>query len=207
MRVLVLESGESWRTLGLAKALDGAPGITTVLERELADQTWSSASPTVILVSEESARNDARRSPASIRTRYPSTRILVHGDGSDPELVAQLIADGADGYFTLEQGEEKLLKAIDVVRRGGVWSSEAVVSAMAQRLRGEHEAAALSAPEQTLLEMLYEGLTNKEMAQRLELAEITVKSRLARLCRRFGVRTRVQLLSVAIRRDLIRRHG
>jgi two-component system response regulator DevR len=78
---------------------------------------------------------------------------------------------------------------------------------MAQRLRGEHDAVALSSPELTLLEMLYEGLTNKEMAQRLQLAEITVKSRLARLCRRFGVRTRVQMLSIAIRRDLIRRHG
>ena len=60
-----------------------------------------------------------------------------------------------------------------------------------------------SADDLLVLRYLHEGLSNKEIAARLHVAEVTVKARLGRLYRRFGVNTRLQLLSAAIREGLV----
>ncbi len=206
MRVLLLNS-ERWRDGGIARALDRAPGINPILERELGDLTWSRSLADVVLVSETSVRTDPMRSLGSIRRKFPRARILVHGEECDPAAIASLVAEGADGYFALPLGEEKLVKAVRVVARGAVWIPGAAVASMVKELRSkERGAPELSDSEQALLRMLDQGLSNKEMAAQMGLAEITIKTRLARLYRRFGVRTRVQLLSFAVRNGLIPRH-
>ena len=114
---------------------------------------------------------------------------------------------GPGFVFCHPLGEEKLVKAIRVVSRGAVWVPGAAVASMAEQLRsGSAGASELSGSEKALLRMLDQGLSNKEMATQLGVAEITVKTRLARLYRRFGVRTRVQLLSFAVKNGLIPRH-
>lgn len=206
MRVLLLND-EQWRDGGIARALDRAPGIQTILERELGDQTWSKSLAEVVLVSEKCVRTDPRRSLPAIRRKFPRARILIHGDECDPSTVAALVSQGADGYFALSLGEEKLVKAVRVVGHGSIWVPGAAVKSMVAQLRnGSSPPAELSDSEQHLLRMLHQGLSNKEMAAELGLAEITVKSRLARLYRRFGVNTRVQLLAYAVRNGLVALH-
>jgi DNA-binding NarL/FixJ family response regulator len=205
MRVLLLNS-ERWRDGGIARALDRAPGINPILERELGDLTWSRSLADVVLVSETSVRTDPKRSLGSIRRKFPRAKILVHGDECDPSAIAALVAQGADGYFAMPLGEEKLVKAVRVVARGSAWLPDAAVMTMVRQLRSSGGASpSLSDSEAALLRMLDQGLGNKEMAAQLGLAEITIKTRLARLYRRFGVRTRVQLLSFAVRNGLIPR--
>ena len=64
-------------------------------------------------------------------------------------------------------------------------------------------APGLNDEEMALLRMLLEGLANKEMAQRLGVAEVTIKARLNKLYKSFGVSTRLQLLSAAIRQGIL----
>lgn len=193
--------------MGIARVLDLAPGLTPVLERDLGDMTWGRSLASVIVVSEEAARYDHKRSISVIRRKFPMAKILVLGQLDDPQEIAELVAQGADGYFALGLGEEKLVKAIRVVARGSLWLPETAVNAIAQHFRsGKDSSSALSNSERTLLRMLADGLSNKEMAAQLGLAEITVKTRLAKLYRRFGVRTRVQLLSHAMKHGLVRHH-
>jgi DNA-binding NarL/FixJ family response regulator len=206
MRVLLLND-DQWRDGGIARALDRAPGIQPILERELGDQTWSKSLADLVLVSEKCVRTDPRRSLPAIRSKFPQARILIHGDECDPSNVVSLVSQGADGYFALSLGEEKLVKAVRLVGRGAVWVPGAAVKSMVAQLRnGSPTAEELSQPEQDLLRLLHQGLSNKEMAAELGVAEITVKSRLARLYRRFGVNTRVQLLSYAVRNGLVAPH-
>ncbi len=205
MRVLVLDS-DRWREMGIARVLDGEPGLTPVLERDLGDQTWSKSRATVVLVSDDSVRHDARRSIRALRRKFPQAKILVHGLQEDPAAIADFVAQGADGYFTLDLGEEKLVKAIRVVAGGAVWLPQKAVTSIAQQFRSGGGSSALDASDQALLHMLAEGLSNKEMAAQLGIAEITAKTRLARLYRRFGVNSRVQLLSYAIKHGLVRHH-
>lgn len=206
MRVLVLDS-DRWREMGIARVIDRAPGLTPVLERDLGDLTWGRSLASVVVVSEEAARHDHKRSIGVIRRKFPQAKILVMGLLDDPQSIAELVSQGADGYFVLGLGEEKLIKAIRVVARGSVWLPENAVATITQQFRtGGTAPAGLSEAERTLLRMLLDGLSNKEMAAQLGLAEITIKTRLAKLYRRFGVRTRVQLLSHAMRHGLVRHH-
>jgi DNA-binding NarL/FixJ family response regulator len=207
MRVLVLDT-DHWREMGIARVLDRAPGITPILDTDLGDLTLSKSFASVVMLSEAAMRTDARRSLKAIRRKLPKARILVHGERNDPGAIAELLAEGADGYFALSLGEEKLVKAIRVVARGAVWLPETAVSSVVERLRSQAPPSEpiLDPDAQALLRMLEEGLSNKEMAARLEVAEITVKTRLSRLYRRFGVQTRTQLLSVAIRHGLVSQH-
>jgi DNA-binding NarL/FixJ family response regulator len=206
VRVLVLDD-DSWREMGIARVLERAPGITPVLERDLLDQTWSKSLASVVLVSEVSIRDDARKSLHSIRRKFPKARILVHGDHADERDIAQLLADGADGYFSLSLGEEKLIKAIHVLESGSVWAPQNAIASVISRLRAPGTTVPpISSTELALLHMLDEGLSNKEMAARCGVAEVTIKSRLAKLYRRFDVRSRVQLLSIALRKGLLSRH-
>jgi DNA-binding NarL/FixJ family response regulator len=203
MRVLVLDS-DSWREMGIARALDRAADVTPVLERDLGDQTWSKSLASVVLLSEAAARNDARRSLSAVRRKFPHAKILVHGEQSDPAVIADFVAQGADGYFALSLGEEKLIKAIRVVSKGATWLPERAITTLVQRVRGKSaHSETLGASDHALLRMLEDGLTNKEMAAQLGVAEITVKTRLARLYRRCGVRSRVQLLAFAHRNGLL----
>ena len=204
--MLVLDT-DFWREMGIARVLERAPGITPILERDLGDLTWSKSLASIVLVSEQSVRSDARRSLAAIRRKFPNARILVHGDDADATDIAQLLAQGADGYFSMSLGDEKLVKALRVLERGSVWLPEKAVASVVRQLRAPVSALTpLSTADYSLLRMLNEGLTNKEMAARFGVAEITIKTRLAKLYRRFNVRTRVQLLSTAIRRGMLELH-
>ena len=207
MRVLVLDT-DQWREQGIARVLDREPGITPILDRDLGDLTLSKSFAAVVLMSEATMRSDARRSLRAIRQKLPKARILVHGELNDPAAIAELLAQGADGYFALSLGEEKLIKAIRVVAKGSVWLPEDAVTSVVERLRSNapaSSAATLDADAYALLRMLEEGLSNKEMAARMNVAEVTVKARLSRLYRRFGVQTRTQLLSVGMRHGFLAR--
>ena len=206
MRVLLLKS-EHWRDMGLARALDHAPGIVPVLEQDLGDQTWSKSFATVILVSEGAVRSDAARSLPAIRRKFPKAKVLVHGEQHDASAIATLLAEGADGYFALSLGEEKLVNAVRTIAHGKIWMPREVMAPIISQLRsaGRSGDGSISADENKLLRMLGDGLSNKEMATELCVAEITVKTRLARLCRKLGVRTRLQLLSFAVRNGLLPR--
>ena len=67
-----------------------------------------------------------------------------------------------------------------------------------------HREDDLDSQQRILLSLLHEGLTNKEIASRLGLAEATVKAKMNRLYRRFGVATRLQLLATALRERIIK---
>ena len=193
--------------MGLARALDHAPGIVPVLEQDLGDQTWSKSFATVVLVSEGAVRSDASRSLPAIRRKFPKAKVLVHGEQHDASAIANLLAEGADGYFALSLGEEKLVNAIRAIADGSIWMPREAMAPIVSQLRSgvRPVEGSVSAVEATLLRMLGEGLSNKEMAAQLSIAEITVKTRLARLCRKLGVRTRLQLLSYAVRNGLLPR--
>ena len=208
MRVLVLDT-DPWRGMGIARVLDNAQDMTAILEKDLGDQTLSKSLASVVLVAEGVTHSDARRSLQAIRRKFPDARILVHGEQNDPSVIARFVADGADGYFALSLGEEKLLKAIRVLSRGCMWLPEQAVPTVVNELRSGRMRAteeSMTAQEYELLKMLESGLSNKEMATRLGVAEVTVKAHLGRLYRRCGVKTRVQLLGYAMRNRILTRH-
>lgn len=152
---------------------------------------------------------------AHIKAMFVNCGVLVHGDHESLHASAELMAAGAAGYFDTTDPPGYLPKAVMVVSQEKMWGPREAVALMAQRTieRAQRQAprsilesgaaTGVDQEEMIILRYLHEGLSNKEIGARLGLAEVTIKARLGRLYKKFGVSTRLQLLSAAIRRGLV----
>ena len=128
-------------------------------------------------------------------------------DGSEPGLVVQAFRTGARGVFSRAQSRPDLLcKCVVCVHRGQIWADsqqlEFVVDALARmpsvRTVKADRANLLTKREADLLCLAAEGLTNREIAQQLNLSEHTVKNYMFRIFDKLGVSNRVELVLYAL---------
>ena len=117
---------------------------------------------------------------------------------SDASLALQL---GASGIFLKHDSPVTLAQAIRLVANGGTWLDSRLVQSLAQKARRQEPSQTkklLTQREHQVLEGIFEGLTNKEIALRLNVSESAVKANLQQLFEKLNVRTRSQLVRVAL---------
>jgi DNA-binding NarL/FixJ family response regulator len=110
---------------------------------------------------------------------------------------------GASGVFEKRDSHLALAQAIRIVSGGGTWLNRSLVQTIIQQEREESRETArpLTERERQVLQGVFEGLTNKEIAQLLSASESAVKASLQQLFAKCGVRTRSQLVRVALERS------
>jgi DNA-binding NarL/FixJ family response regulator len=112
---------------------------------------------------------------------------------------------GASGIFLKHNSPVNLAKAIRLVAGGDVWMDPKVVQLMAAGVReGDKQPPRphLTEREQQVLHGIFEGLSNKEIAARLGVSESAVKATLQQLFQKTQVRTRSQLVRIALEESL-----
>lgn len=134
-------------------------------------------------------------------------KILLVTAGVDEATAANLVKRGVAGIFLKHEPPAVLVQAIREVLAGKVWFEQSYLHRMVRRA-GEEEAQRtrkLTEREQQVLSGVFEGLANKQIAARLEVSESSVKATLQQLFQKTGVRTRSQLVRIALEqyRDLI----
>lgn len=139
------------------------------------------------------------------RERGFNGRVLVlTAHASDGEAV-ELIRTGVSGIFLKHGSPEQLISAIRKIGAGESWLDgpyvEALIRATAGPI-GARPAERFTDRERQVLRGVVEGLANKEIGDRLRVSESSVKSSLQQLFRKTGVRTRAQLVRVALERKL-----
>ena len=140
-----------------------------------------------------------------LRTRYPETRVVMVLDNSKRDLVVGAFGAGAQGVFCRSDSIESLRKCIQSIHQGQVWATskemryvlEAFVDTAPQRLLDAKGTALLSKREQEVVRCVTEGLTNREIAARLNLSEHTIKNYMFRIFDKLGVSTRVEMVLYA----------
>jgi len=129
-------------------------------------------------------------------------RILMVTAGMDDAGTLRAFERGASGLFLKHSPPAQLIEAIHKVAKGEMWlDSRAVRSLVAgahEKSDGQQAAQALTARERSVLKAVFEGLTNKEIAANLQISESSVKAVLQQLFDKTGVRTRSQLVRIAI---------
>jgi two-component system nitrate/nitrite response regulator NarL len=141
----------------------------------------------------------------SIRAQAPGTRVVVMIDSSERGSVVEAFRAGAHGVFCRTEPFRLLTKCIHCVHSGHVWASSSelhfLLDALAQptfaNFRGSSNSP-LSAREIDVVRCVAEGLTNREVAQRLKLTEHTVKNYLFRIFDKLGVSSRVEVVLYAL---------
>lgn len=140
-----------------------------------------------------------------LRALRPETRVVMLIDSSERGHVVEAFRVGARGVFCRSEPLKGLAKCIQRVSEGQVWANskelrfllEALGEAMPMRVIDTRGAGLLSKREQEVVRCVAEGLSNREIAQRLGLTEHTVKNYLFRIFDKLGVSKRVEVVLYA----------
>lgn len=132
----------------------------------------------------------------ALREQLPELPCLVLTSYSDDEALLEAITAGARGYVLKQIRGTELVSAIRTVAAGGSLLDSTSTARVLQRIRREQEAppapSGLTGQEEAVLELLGEGLTNKQIAERMFLAEKTVRNHVTGVLAKLGVENRVQ---------------
>lgn len=137
-----------------------------------------------------------------IRERNPRQAILVFTTYDSDADIVRAVDAGAMGYLLKDAVPEEIFAAIRGAVQGKSVMSPPVASRLFQQLRNPEEV--LTPREAELLSLLTQGLSNRELGQRLFISEATVKTHLAHIYAKLGVDTRAAAIVAAIRREGMR---
>lgn len=136
-----------------------------------------------------------------VRSRHPQTNCLILTSYADEEALFDAIVAGAAGYVLKETKTSELVRDIRRLAAGETLMDPDVTREILTRA-GANAArdADLSPQEERILDLIGEGLTNRQIGERLHLAEQTVKNYVSRLMGKLGFERRVQAAVYATRR-------
>lgn len=157
---------------------------------------------TLYVVDAHVARPAAGALLSNILERSAEARIIVVAEKFDNGESYSLLQMGAKGLLTYQEAREHLPRALPLVAEGGFWVPRTVLSGFVDSiLNGSHTrrlkadtSADLSRREQEVLNSLLENMANKEIGNKLNISERTVKFHVSNLLSKFGVRRRADLI-------------
>jgi len=206
IRVLVADD-QSLVRAGLRKALETDSSLVIVADAEDGAQAVSlglALSPDVVLMDIRMPVYDGIEATARLVERGFGGRVVILTTFGLDEYVVGALQAGASGFLLKESPPEEILRAIHVVADGEALISpgvtRAVIDELAKRPRRRDLAGALASltpREHEVLHLLAQGLSNAEIASRLVVGDGTVKTHVARILAKLGVRDRVQAVIYA----------
>ena len=144
-----------------------------------------------------------------VRASYPATRIIMTVDSSAPTIVVEAFRAGAHGILSRDDPFEMLCKCIRAVYEGQVWANSEqlhfLVEALAKsappaRIANVQGTSLLTQREEDLVELVAQGLTNRDISQQLKLSEHTVRNYLFRIFNKVGTSSRLELALYTLNR-------
>lgn len=138
-----------------------------------------------------------------IRSRHPEIQCLILTSFADDEALFQAIMAGAAGYLLKQVKSGDIADAVRRVSEGQSLLDPAVTARVLDRLRKGPEEdeglARLTDQERAILELIAEGLTNRQIAERIHLAEKTIKNYVSNVLSKLGMERRTQAAVYAAR--------
>jgi DNA-binding NarL/FixJ family response regulator len=168
----------------------------------------STQNPAIALVSAnlQDGRYSGFKVLKTIRDQKCTTRCVLMVDYVDRDLVIDAFRAGARGIFRRSASIRSLCRCVSAVHQGQVWAGneeiqhllDALQTAVPMRCANSRGENLLSMRERQIIPMVADGLTNKEMAQKLAISEHTIKNHLFRIYEKLGISSRVELVLYAV---------
>jgi DNA-binding NarL/FixJ family response regulator len=182
-------------------AADGAEAVTLV----------HAVRPDVVLMDLRMPRCDGIEATRRLRTEAPEVKVVVLTTYSDDRSVLEAVRAGARGYLTKDASGEQIHEALRQVLDDHAVIDPAVQRHLVDAIAGEPAPRqefpdGLTPREAEVLSLMARGLSNAEIAAELVVAETTVKTHVARILAKLGLRDRVQAVVVAYETGLVARH-
>ncbi|GGW44374.1 DNA-binding response regulator [Streptomyces lucensis JCM 4490] len=206
IRVFLMDDHEVVRR-GVRDLLNDEPDIEVIGEAGTAEQALvrvPALRPHVAVLDVRLPDGDGVSVCRELRSRMPELACLMLTSFDDEEALLDAIMAGASGYVLKQIQGSDLVSAVRTVAAGQSLLDPSATTRLMARLRDgqqkEEEPEALPGltdREREILALIGEGLTNRQIGQRLYLAEKTVKNHISRLLAKLGVERRVQAAVIA----------
>jgi DNA-binding NarL/FixJ family response regulator len=206
--VLVIEDNRLVRD-GLAALLDAQPDFKVVAAAEGANAGLlqvRATKPHVVLVDAALGNHDSHRLVKSVREEAPESRVIVMDLLPAHEDVIAFIKAGANGFIVKDATIDDFVRTIRSVAEGadvvppaltGTLLSHIVDKAVTRSTAAVLEAVRMTKREREITSLIAEGLSNKEIAQRLNIATYTVKSHVHNILEKLALHSRLQIAAHA----------
>ena len=202
-RVFLVDDHEIVRR-GIADLLDDEPDLLVCGEAASAAEALAriaASRPDVAVLDVRLPDGNGVELCRELRARTPELRCLMLTSFSDDEALLDAIMAGAAGFVLKQVLGHDLLAAIRTVAGGQSLLDGRTTAALMNRLRRQRDDAdplrELSDQERTVLELIGDGLTNRQIAERMFLAEKTVKNYVSHLLAKLGMQRRTQVAVLA----------
>lgn len=188
--------------MGLCASLNVEPDMRVVAEAgsgEEAVRVHREHQPSLVLMDVRLPGMSGIDAAATILREFPTTHILMLSTHAGEEEIYRSFQAGAAGYILKSAVREQFLQAIRQVCRGERYVDPGVTSLLAARL--SHRS--LTGRELEVLRMVVDGLSNKEIAAALNIAEVTVKLHVSHVLDKLNVKDRTHAATEALKRGII----
>ena len=210
IRVLVADSNQTQSQL-LSSALRRQPGLkVTSCRAELSDclQSLASSPTDIVLIGDGPTEHDHLiQTLRTLHSNHPNVGLILLMDSYDRQLVVNAMRAGARGLFCRAcQPFRALCRCISVVHQGQFWANteqmgyviDALTSTPPARVVAANGEGLLTPREEQVVNLVAEGIGNREIAHQLGIKENTVKKSLLRIYDKLGVSNRVELVLYAL---------
>lgn len=197
---------------GVNMLLSSEPDITVIgeaVDGEAAIRLSQELKPDVVLMDIGMPGINGMQATREIKSKLPETNVLVLTMHRSEEYFFQMLEAGASGYVLKGAETNELINAVRVVARGDVF----LYPSMARRLVAEYlsqtgsdpsEGGKLTDREREILQLIAQGFTNKEIAERLVLSPSTIHSHRTNLMHKLNLSSRHELVQYARTHGLLR---
>ena len=205
IRVLVADSTLMGNQL-LAAALKRNRHFCVVGTAETSEQVLAALRNPLDIVVVSGRHSSGFHLTRRVRAAHPDVRVIMLLDRPDADSVVESFRAGASGAFCRAEPLEGLWNCIQSVYEGKIWANddeltfvvEALASSTQPRLTAAGNARLLTPREQKVVSLVAEGLTNRQIADELNLSQHTIKNHLLRMFEKLEVSTRAELVLTAL---------
>ena len=207
IKVLLCDDHELVR-LGLRRLLDAEEGLSVIGEAWDADGVIDQVArlhPNVVVMDVRMPGRSGIEACREIRSAHPETHVLMLTSFADDEALFTSIMAGASGYVLKQIHGSDLVGAVREVAAGHSLLDPQVTERVLARLRGEVVTPGdiindLTPQERKILALVAEGLTNRQIAERVHLADKTVKNYVSNILMKLGLERRAEVAAFVARR-------
>ena len=190
---------------GLRAVLSTQPDFQVVGEAETGAQTLqkvAALAPDILLLDLEMPQGDGVETLRQLLHLGATVRALIFTAFDTDDRIVEAVRAGAKGYLLKGAPRAELFNAIRVVYSGGSLLQPVIASKLLNRLT-QPVPESLTAREQEVLQLLAQGLPNKEIAERLVITERTVKFHVSAIMGKLGASNRTEAVALARQRNLL----
>lgn len=190
---------------GIRRLIEQEPGLDVCGEAEDAHEACSlieELQPDLVLLDLSLKTTSGFDLILDVKARWPDVLILVLSMYNEETYAERVLRAGASGYVMKQEAPRKVIKAIRAVLGGSIFVSDAVSTAILMNMTGKRSAAtpidSLSDRELQVYQMIGEGLTHREIAEKLMLSVKTIESHVEHIKAKMGIGSGRELLKQAI---------